>query len=215
MGKGRGRPAATKARVENYMLKHGCDNVRQVARVLGIDRRQVQRYVAAARPAPLFISEIPEDQRERFWRSVDRTPGQGPRGDCWGWRGSICANGYPNGFAMQGRSYRASHIALVIDGRPRPSPDLLALHSCDNKACVNPSHLRWGTDAENAEDHRQRGTRGKHWLPDETVHMIHQDPGSNKEVAARFGISAAAVCNIRKGRAHRHIFEHYCRPDAA
>lgn len=31
--------------------------------------------------------------------------------------------------------------------------NLLALHKCNTKACVNPSHLYWGTARENRRDH--------------------------------------------------------------
>jgi hypothetical protein len=30
--------------------------------------------------------------------------------------------------------------------------EMLALHSCDNPPCINPRHLRWGTQSDNMRD---------------------------------------------------------------
>lgn len=150
----------------------------------------------------------------RFWSKVDTRAGHGPRGDCWVWTAALAVTGYPNGFVVLGKTFRASHVALMLDNRPRPSLDLIALHNCDNKVCVNPAHLRWGTDAENHEDHRQRGERGARWLADDTVREILRSDERNTDIAHRLGLSASTICNIRKGRFHRNIFEEYCRTAA-
>jgi len=39
--------------------------------------------------------------------------------------------------------------------------ELLALHSCDVKACINPRHLRWGTYSDNIQDAWDRGQRAR------------------------------------------------------
>lgn len=47
-------------------------------------------------------------------------------------------------------------LALII-ATDAPCPDLMlsALHSCGNKRCLTPAHLRWGTDMENAADYQR------------------------------------------------------------
>lgn len=206
----RGRPPVTRARVLTYWRKHGPCPIMQIVRATGAERSYVKRVMLRNHESFSRISrmELTEEERAAFEEKVDRALGFGPNGDCWIWRGAIGATGYPR-HTIGGKHFQASHVALALAGSPRPSSDLLALHSCDHKLCVNPAHLRWGTDAENSEDHRQRGRRGRHWLPDEIVHEIHQSSETNKNIADRLGLTPAAVCNIRKGRAHRGIYEQY------
>ena len=79
------------------------------------------------------------------------------RSTCWEWPFSRL-----HGYGQVG-GRKATHVALELDGRPRPSDDLIALHSCDNPPCVNPDHLRWGTHRDNASDRGERGRTRNQW----------------------------------------------------
>ncbi|SCW56824.1 hypothetical protein SAMN02927924_01421 [Sphingobium faniae] len=206
----RGRPPVARARVLNYWRKHGPCSIGKMMRLTGLERSQIKRILLQESGGfdRVLRMELTDSERSKFQDKVDKAPGHGPDGNCWIWTGSFGESGYPR-CSVGGRAFQASHIALAIEGNPRPE-GLLALHSCDHKPCVNPAHLRWGTDSENQRDHFERGQRGAHWLPERVVHEIHQSGERNIDIARRLGLSPSAICNIRKGRYHRHIFEQYC-----
>jgi hypothetical protein len=88
-----------------------------------------------------------------FAKWFERTSG------CWEWRGATDKDGY-GVFNYAGRSFRASRIALELDGRPPGA--LLACHSCDNPRCVNPGHLFVGSHEENMADMVQKQRHHAH-----------------------------------------------------
>lgn len=74
---------------------------------------------------------------------------------CWVWTGAKYKNGYGwiKSFNKNVSAHRLSHE--LHNG---PIPDgMEVLHSCDNKACINPDHLRVGTHAENMMEAAKRG----------------------------------------------------------
>ena len=120
---------------------------------------------------------------------------------CILWTGPKFANGY-GVQSKHGETY-AHRVAWVEANGPIPA-FMLVLHSCDTPACVNPAHLRLGTQADNLAE---MGRKGRGFLckltPDE-VAEIRRRKGSAKKLALQFGISESAIYNIWKGKTWKH-----------
>lgn len=85
------------------------------------------------------------------------------------------------------------------------------LHSCDQRACVNPEHLRAGTHAENVADKTARGRNAQGTsfrnskLTDDSVRAIRQSNDSVRALALAFGIGKTVVHDVKRGRRWRHV----------
>jgi len=122
--------------------------------------------------------------------------------DCILWPLSKSHNGY--GLVVwKGKRWRAHRLTCTIVHGSPSRPDLVAMHSCRNRACINPGHLRWGTIRENVHDAISCGTfmgnlpNSKPKLDEKTVREIRQSAEPNTVLAAKLGVSHVAIWKIR------------------
>jgi hypothetical protein len=127
----------------------------------------------------LSIVSITENQKERFWRLVDKSSPNG----CWTWKGWKNAKGYGR-FQIELNSVIAHRVSFFLDTGTL-NENLLVCHSCDNPSCVNPAHLFLGTAKDNAYDCIAKG-RHISANPDRPAQMITHIKRSNRWQAQFF-----------------------------
>lgn len=88
---------------------------------------------------------------ERFWSKVHK------RGtsECWNWQASLNSDGYGHMYEKD-RLHKAHRISWQLHYGPIITQQQV-LHSCDNRKCVNPSHLKLGHHKQNMRDMTLRG----------------------------------------------------------
>lgn len=84
---------------------------------------------------------------------------RGSRIQCWEWTGHTLSTGYGQLTLQKDKRrirWRAHRLAYLVFNGSLPDGALI-LHSCHNRACVNPDHLRPGTHADNMREMAEAG----------------------------------------------------------
>lgn len=131
----------------------------------------------------------------------------GPNG-CWEWTSRISAMGYGR-FSVRRKDggvqyYSAHRMSYSIHKGPIPD-GLCVLHSCDNPKCVNPEHLRAGTQSDNIKDRMLRGRTNRHRSPPKKltllqVHEIRNSSLSAIKLSKKYGVHRINIYNVRNGK---------------
>lgn len=107
------------------------------------------------------VLTLARNQAPRFWSKVVVN-----EGGCWLYSGATDKDGYGKfqitTFGTPKQIHiRAHRFSWLIHRRSLPDPQTKVLmHTCDVPNCVNPAHLRPGTQAENIRDRERKG-RGR------------------------------------------------------
>lgn len=140
---------------------------------------------------------------KRFWIYVDKKE----KDECWEWTGCKMHEGY-GVTGYKGKSLRAHRVSWMIANGKEPSQSIL--HKCNNRGCVNPSHLRDGTHTENMLDMRKSGSaKGENnsfsKLTDDVVREIRSAKGTQRQIAKQFNVHQGTVHLIRAGKTWTHV----------
>lgn len=135
---------------------------------------------------------------DRFWEKVDRRSDH----ECWPWIGGCFADGY-GAISVEGKPRRAPRVSFELSNVYLP-PKSMIRHKCDNKKCVNPSHLETGTHTQNMRDMSERGRHvGSRKLTDKQVQEIRDADAPLLQLADMYGVSVALIGAIRGKRGFR------------
>ena len=132
-----------------------------------------------------------------------------PNSGCWLWDGAMFDDGY-GCLVVNGKRLKA-HRASFVAHKGRIPPGMKILHKCDVRQCINPDHLRLGTDSENQLDMKlkRRSTHGERSgnakLTNEAVRHIRSCDLPSHQLAAQYGVSAVQIGRVRRNEIWSHV----------
>ena len=137
---------------------------------------------------------------------------------CWEWQGYRNKKGYGNQVLIINKnlrktllSHRLSYLVfkeMINDGK------LLILHNCDNPCCINPDHLRLGTNEDNMKEsaNKNRICYGER-IPSSKlkekdiieIRKLTRDGLSTRKIAKIFNINQRTVSHINNNTWRRVV----------
>lgn len=133
---------------------------------------------------------------------------------CRLWTGAKNPDGYGMRRVKAGDKWvaRGVHRLACIEAHGPPPPGKPeAMHTCDNPACYEPSHLRWGSRHDNMGDAARKGrmrrgeTHPRVRLTADKVRAIRCSDETQATLAVRYGVSPQQIARIQSFEQWRHV----------
>ena len=142
-----------------------------------------------------------EETYNNFLKQVDASE------SCWIWTGKIHKSGY--GYLHHNRKFFYAHKFSKEYSLGRTiNPGYECCHSCYNKLCVNPSHIREDTRKSNIIDNVLTGNHNTVKLSVEDVKSIRKMASlgkSDKEISELFNVCRRNINGIRRYKSLKFV----------
>lgn len=151
---------------------------------------------------------------EDVWKFIAKSG----ENECWLWTGNHSVAGYAI-ISIKHKTYRVSRIvchlrdpeSIPMRATANGSDRKIALHSCDNTGCCNPTHLSVGLPKQNTEDMIYKNRRaymkgeqgGRAKLSNEDVKRIREAyrfGAYQKDLAQIYGVSVPTISTAISGK---------------
>lgn len=144
-----------------------------------------------------------EERENHFWKCIDIKT----ENECWNWNKHSKQDGYGR-TSFNNKTSMAHRIAFELHNKRPITYNMILCHSCDNRLCCNPNHLREGTHKDNSDDKFERGrfifmkgeTNGRAKLTNDIADTIRkrykEEKITQSQLAKEYNVSQHTISKI-------------------
>ncbi len=151
---------------------------------------------------------------ERFWEKVN-IKGED---ECWEWKAYINIGGYGT-FNFENKVETLAHRVAYEITKGKIEKGKIVMHTCDNRLCVNPKHLRLGTHQDNMDDMVKKGRSFKRDMNGENNYnaklterdireiclLYSSEKFTQQEIAEKIGVTQGNISLIVNNKNWKYV----------
>ena len=127
------------------------------------------------------------------------------RTGCHLWQRAKTTRGYGK-LAVNGKLVAAHRFAYIRANGDIPE-DLVVMHKCDVRNCVNPEHLTIGTQQQNVEDMCSKGRQKTKLSPQKVCEIRLRLANGERPylLAKEYGVRHSLICYVARGEIWQEV----------